>query len=61
MASFIPACFLGVEDSLGSIVVGKRACIAIVDEFFEVQATIVDGNLVFATSELAEFFSTLTT
>lgn len=59
MASLIPACFLGIGDTLGSISVGKRASLTIVDNNFEVQATIVDGNLVFATSELEENFSGL--
>ena len=49
MASLNPAKFLGVDDSLGSIKVGKRACFAIVDNEFSVQATIIDGNVVFGT------------
>ncbi|PKH85456.1 N-acetylglucosamine-6-phosphate deacetylase [Colwellia sp. Bg11-28] len=47
MASLVPAEFLGVSDSLGSISVNKRACFAIVDDAFNVQATIIDGELVF--------------
>lgn len=46
-ASLSPAQFLGVDDSLGSIALGKRACFAIVDEQYNVKATYIDGNLVF--------------
>ncbi|MCW8833839.1 MAG: amidohydrolase family protein, partial [Colwellia sp.] len=59
MASLIPACFLGVDDTLGSISAGKRACFAIVNDEFQVQGTIVDGRLAFATEVLAERFSNL--
>jgi len=47
MASLVPAEFLGVSDSLGSIAINKRACFAIVNDDFTVQATIIDGELVF--------------
>jgi len=47
MASLVPAEFLGVSDSLGSIALNKRACFAIVDDNFTVQATIIDGELVY--------------
>jgi len=59
MASLIPACFLSVDETLGSIALGKRACFAIVDDKFQVQATIVDGKLVFVTPELSDNFSLL--
>jgi N-acetylglucosamine-6-phosphate deacetylase len=52
MASLIPAEFLGVSDSLGSIAINKRACLAIVDDDFTVQATIIDGELVFKSEDL---------
>jgi len=48
MASLIPAEFLGVDDSLGSIAINKRACFAILNDDFDVQATIIDGELVFS-------------
>jgi len=60
MASLIPACFLGIDGNIGSIAVGKRACFAIVDDKFQVQATIVDGNLVFVNPDIADNFSALT-
>lgn len=47
MASLSPAKFLGIEDSLGSIAKGKRACLAIVDDNFNVQATLIDGKFVY--------------
>jgi N-acetylgalactosamine-6-phosphate deacetylase len=47
MASLIPAKFLGVSRTLGSLSVGKRAYMTIVDQNFNVQATIIDGNCVF--------------
>ena len=59
MASLIPARFLGVDGSLGSIAVGKRACFAIVDDKFQVQATIIDGYIVYATPDLADKFCAL--
>lgn len=46
-ASLRPAEFLGVDEELGSIAIGKRACLAIVDDNYQVQATIIDGKLVF--------------
>lgn len=57
MASIIPAKFLGLSDSLGSIAVNKRACFAIVDEHGDVVATILDGNLVFSKNDnISAFF-----
>lgn len=50
-ASLRPAEFLGVDDELGSIAIGKRACLAIVDDNYQVQATIIDGKLVFGELE----------
>lgn len=47
-ASLRPAEFLGLEQQLGSINVGKRACFAIVDEHYQVQSTIIDGQQVYA-------------
>jgi len=52
MASLVPAEFLGVSDSLGSIAVNKRACFAIVDDAFTVLATIIDGEVVFKAKDL---------
>jgi len=50
MASLVPAEFLGVSDSLGSIAINKRACFAIVDDNFTIQATIIDGELIYKTN-----------
>ena len=55
MASLIPAEFLGVQESLGSIAVGKRACLTIVDNEYQVQATLIDGRLAYGN----EFLTTL--
>ncbi|KGJ88679.1 N-acetylglucosamine-6-phosphate deacetylase [Thalassotalea sp. ND16A] len=51
MASLIPAEFLNVQDSLGSIKVGKRACMTLVDNNFQVQATIIDGTVAYCNEE----------
>jgi len=48
MASLVPAQFLGLVDSLGSIVVGKRACFAAISDDFEVKATYIDGKVVYS-------------
>lgn len=56
MASLVPAEFLGVSDSLGSIAINKRACLTLVDDDFNVQATLIDGNLVYAKDNLTEHF-----
>jgi len=48
MASLVPAKFLGVGDSLGSIDVGKRACFAVINDDFEVKSTYIDGELVYS-------------
>ena len=47
MASLVPAKHLDLENTLGSISVNKRACFAVVDDNFEVQATIIDGQPVY--------------
>jgi len=59
MASLIPAEFLGVEQSLGSIAVGKRACLAIVDKDYNVQGTLIDGALVYGNNSLTECFNSV--
>ena len=51
-ASLRPAEFLGVDHELGSIKPGKRACLAIVDRDFNVQATLIGGRLVFANQHM---------
>ena len=48
MASLVPAKFLGLGDSLGSISIGKRACFAVIDDDFEVKSTYIDGQKVFS-------------
>ncbi|WP_448551111.1 N-acetylglucosamine-6-phosphate deacetylase [Thalassotalea montiporae] len=52
-ASLRPAEFLGIDDQLGSIKVGKRACFAIVDDNYDVQATVIDGQLVYGAPTLS--------
>lgn len=56
MASLIPACFLEVQDTLGSITAGKRACLTIVDDDFQVKATLIDGALVYSNRFIQEKF-----
>lgn len=50
-ASLRPAQFLGIDDQLGSIKIGKRACLAVTDQAFNVQATFIDGQAVFTSSQ----------
>lgn len=57
MASLVPATHLGVAQSLGSIAINKRACFAIVSDDLSVQATIIDGDVVYSHDN----FSALTT
>ncbi|WP_133406476.1 N-acetylglucosamine-6-phosphate deacetylase [Parashewanella tropica] len=47
MATIAPARFLGINDKLGSIDIGKQASFTIVDENYEVIATFVAGSLVY--------------
>lgn len=47
MASWYPAKFLGVDEQVGSIRVGKQANFCLVNEAFENQLTIIEGNIVF--------------
>lgn len=56
MASLTPAKFLGVSDSLGSITPNKRACVTLVDDDYQVQATIIDGKLSFGNQEVSALF-----
>lgn len=56
MASLRPAEFLGVDDSLGSIAKGKRACLTFADHELNVKATIIDGKVVFYEEELSATF-----
>ncbi len=46
-ASYNPACNLGLEKEIGSIAVGKRADFTVVNENFEILATVVNGKTVF--------------
>jgi len=55
MASLVPAEFLGVSDSLGSIAINKRACFVIIDDNFTVQATIIDGELIYKTNSFQKY------
>ncbi|WP_371185629.1 N-acetylglucosamine-6-phosphate deacetylase [Thalassotalea maritima] len=54
MASLQPATFLGIEDSMGSITPGKRACFAIMSREGDVEATIIDGRLVYSSDAISE-------
>jgi N-acetylglucosamine-6-phosphate deacetylase len=53
MASLVPARFLGVDDTLGSIKKGKRANLAIINDKCQVQATLIDGKFVYMTKAFA--------
>ena len=46
-ATINPAKNLGVDDKMGSIAVGKNANFTILDEEFEVQLTVRDGNIIY--------------
>jgi len=48
MASLVPANFLGLGDQLGSIAVNKSADFAVLNDKHQVQATIIDGKVVYA-------------
>lgn len=52
MASLVPARFLGVDASLGSIKINKRACLTIVDSDLTVKGTIIDGKPVFISESI---------
>ncbi|WOH36614.1 N-acetylglucosamine-6-phosphate deacetylase [Thalassotalea fonticola] len=47
MASLVPAKFLGLADQIGSIAVNKRANFAILKDNQQVQATMIDGKVVY--------------
>ncbi|MBR5309119.1 MAG: N-acetylglucosamine-6-phosphate deacetylase [Clostridia bacterium] len=47
MASFNPARAIGLEDSIGSIAVGKCADLAVLDGEFRVVSTYIDGECVY--------------
>ena len=60
MASIVPARFLGLSNSLGSIAVQKRACFAIADSNGDVIATIIDGVLIFSkNNKISEMFKNI--
>ncbi len=48
MASLVPAQHLGLDKELGSIALNKRASFAILSNNLTVQATIIDGELVYS-------------
>jgi len=56
MASLVPAKFLGVNESLGSISKSKRACMAIVDSELNVKGTIIDGKPVYLSESILNKF-----
>ena len=45
MASLIPATFLGVNEQIGSIETGKQANLVIINHNFDVQATLIEGQI----------------
>jgi N-acetylglucosamine-6-phosphate deacetylase len=47
MASLVPAKHLGLDKTLGSIAVNKRACLTVINDDFGVQATFIDGEPVY--------------
>ena len=47
-ATINPAKNLGVDNTKGSIKVGKDADFAVIDQNFEVQLTIREGNIIFS-------------
>jgi len=56
MASLIPAEFLGVNNTMGSIKLGKRACLTLVDDDYNVHATLIDGQLVYSKNAITPLF-----
>lgn len=52
MASLVPATFLGLNHELGSILVNKRACLTVLNNDHQVQATFIDGKPVYMTPVL---------
>lgn len=44
MASLYPAMFIGVEQNIGSIELGKAANFTLINDHFDVQATIISGE-----------------
>lgn len=49
MASLVPATFLGLDSTLGSITPGKQANLAVITHEFNVAATVINGHTVFST------------
>jgi len=56
MASLVPAEFLGISKTLGSIAMGKRACLTLVDNDFNVQATLIDGQISYINKAAEKLF-----
>ena len=46
MATLNPARLLGIEDQVGSLEVGKKANLIIIDDMIHVDSVFLDGNLV---------------
>lgn len=59
MATLTPACAIGLEQQFGRLSPGYPADLVLFNESFDVQATFVDGNLVYATPGAMERLSTL--
>lgn len=59
MASLVPATILGLQESLGSIAPKKCANFAIMNENNEVQATIVNGQVVYQNDLFTAFSGTI--
>ena len=47
MAAYNPAEAIGVDDSIGSLTLGKKANIAVFDKNLNVKMTFINGNLVY--------------
>lgn len=47
MSSYNPAKIIGLESEIGSIDIGKNSDLVILNKRFEIEKTIIDGNIVF--------------
>ncbi len=54
MASLNPAKLLDVDNSVGSIKVGKKANLVIIDDDYNVKMTIINGQIVFKDDDITE-------
>ncbi|AXY02494.1 N-acetylglucosamine-6-phosphate deacetylase [Vibrio alfacsensis] len=54
MASIVPATYLGIDDRLGSIEIGKEASFAILDKDFNVTMTMIKGSWAYDSKTIKE-------